>query len=450
MGDVIISKYGGSSITSHTDIERIKRITYDNPRRKIIVVSAPGKRDNDDVKVTDMLIQLARTKDSDLFDRILNRYKIVFPDENLEDITAMLDRRLNQNLEGKNDADRESPYKDGIAAFGEEACARLLAKYLGAEYVDSRELFMVTNDFGNAIILPCSEKMITKRLNKTNSLYVVPGFYGCTENGLTAIFGRNKSDLTGAYVAYSLDAMLYEIFSDKEGVLASDPDIVKDPVKIDKITFEEMRDLAYSGFNIFHPEAMGPVAKKKIPVHIRETAKYPAEGTYVVHERVSDLNKPIVGIAYQNGFCAFNIWAFGLNDRVGIAYDILGIFKERNISMEFMPGVIDDISVVLKRNQLKNHSIENIIAEIHSLNDEGIEINFQDNLGCIVVAGICLKNRNVSSANIQRTIESSGVDIEFISRGSKKRCIVYGVNHSDGRKAVNAVYNKYIRSKTHV
>ena len=169
MGDVIISKYGGSSITSHTDIERIKRITYDNPRRKIIVVSAPGKRDNDDVKVTDMLIKLARTKDSDLFDRILNRYKIVFPDENLEDITAMLDRRLNQNLEGKNDADRESPYKDGIAAFGEEACARLLAKYLGAEYVDSRELFMVTNDFGNAIILPCSEKMITKRLNKTQN-----------------------------------------------------------------------------------------------------------------------------------------------------------------------------------------------------------------------------------------------------------------------------------------
>jgi aspartate kinase len=438
MLDIIVSKYGGSSVTCLNDLERIKKITNDDPRRKVIVVSAPGKRNKDDIKVTDILIELAKTRDATLADQIIKRYKELLPDKSHDDLFTLLNDRIEQQLD-------EESYTASLKAFGEEACARLLAQYLDAEYIDPIELFLVSDEFSNAKIQPVSESMIAQRLSNLSGICVVPGFYGYTKDGMIATFSRNASDVTGAYIAASVDAVVYEVYTDKDGVLAASPDIVKDPQKVSELTFREMRDLAYSGFTILHPEAMEPVARKGVSVHIRNTFSYPSEGTYILQDRISFDEKPIVGVAYQDGFCSFNVERFGLNEEVGIVRKILQIFEEDKISVEFVPSAIDDISIILKENQLKRDTVGKIRRRISSIAGMDARIEFQERLGCLVVAGKGLKGYRGIAADIQLTLANAGVNISFISQGSRERCIVYGIDSSDGAKAVNAVYEKYLR-----
>lgn len=438
MMDVIVSKYGGSSITCPNDFERIKKITGDDQKRKVIVVSAPGRRHKEDIKVTDMLIELAKTKDISIADKIIKRYKELVPDKSLDDISRLLNERIERQLD-------EDEYMASLKAFGEEACARLLAQYLDAEYIDPLELFLVSDEFDNAKIQPISESMIAKRMGNISWTCVVPGFYGYTKDGLIATFGRNASDVTGAYIAASIDAAIYEVFTDTDGVLAANPAIIDNPHKVPELTFREMRDLAYSGFTVMHPEAMEPVARKGVSVHIRNTFNYPNDGSYILPDRISETEKPIVGVAYQDGFCSFNIERFGLNEEIGIVRRILQIFEDDKISVEFFPSAIDDISIVLKENQLRRDSVGKIERRIRTIAGSDANIEFQERLGCLVVAGKGLKGYRGIAAEIQMTLANAGVNISFITQGSQERCIVYGIDSSDGTKAVKAVYEKYLR-----
>jgi len=440
MEDIIVSKYGGSSITRYEDVERIKKITYDDPGRKIIVVSAPGKRDEKDTKVTDLLIKLAKDKDSSLVQLIIGRYKMLCPTEDVNDLSNLLQQRLSQSLE-------DDKYLDSLKSFGEEACAKLIAKKINAQFIDPRELFLVSEDYGNAKILKQSEEMIKKRLANKKEIFVVPGFYGYTEQGSIATFNKGGSDLTGAYIAASLNVKEYENFTDIDGICAANPDIVQNPRKIDVITFDEIRDLAYSGFRVFNEEAINPVKRKRIPVHVRGTFNYPSEGTYIVHDRLSDPNKPIVGVAYKGGLCSFDSAVFGLNGMIGVGRKILQIFEEEGISIEFITTGIDDFSVIFREDQLKYplKNIGDITEKLYSLLGEDASIDFQEHLGSLVVAGKGLKGKKGISANIQQTLAEADIHIKFISQGPLERSIIYGINSSDSKKAVNAIYDKYLR-----
>lgn len=444
MEELIVCKFGGSSITNKEDVERIKRISDDDRRRRILVVSAPGKRNDNDRKVTDLLISLAEemraparnSKTNQTADEIVSRYHALTSKTTL-DLNGELLRRTKQDLSG-------GMYLDSMKSFGEEACAKVVAEALDAEYVDPKDLFVVTPDFGNARILPPSEQLIQKRLSSLERLCVVPGFYGYTEDGQIATFSRGGSDLTGAYIAAVLAASFYENYSDIPGILAADPRMVPNPKKIETLTFKEMRDLAYLGSKL-HPEAIAPCAKKGIPIHIRETAGYPAEGTYVVQERMSDPHCPIVGVAYQGGFSSFDIVQFGLNEEVGVLRRILQVFEDRKISVEYVPGAIDDISIIARDDHLRKQSITSIISQVQSAVGHGTEVTFKEHLGCLVVAGKGLRGNKGISASIQLTLADAGVNIIFISQGSEERCIIYGIHDIDHKKAVSAVYDKYLR-----
>lgn len=435
MRDVIVSKYGGSSITTEQDIEQIKRITEDDLRRRVIVVSAPGKRNEKDKKVTDLLIELAEKKDHNLISPIIERYTLLAPGREMHDLEEILLHRVDQCLP-------KEAYDDALKAFGEEACAKIVAEKIKATYLDPKELFLVTSHFGDAKILPKSVQMIGGTI--WDGLYVVPGFYGYTKDGLIATFSRGGSDLTGAYLAASLDAVVYENFTDREGILAADPALVKNPRKINVLTYTEIRDLAYSGFTVFHQEAMQPVEEKRIPVHVRKTAQYPQEGTYIVYERESNLRQPLVGVAYQAGFCAFTIERFGLNEQQGVMRDLLDLFEKEKKPVEFIFNTIDDITIISRTSAFQSYlALTNVMKHIESVTGKKTAA-CEEHLGCLVVAGKGLKGRRGIAADIQQTLARAGVNIKFISQGSQERCIVYGIKSEDGKKAVNAVYKRYL------
>lgn len=426
-------------VAKYETVQKIKkRIIAGDSRRRVVVVSAPGKRSPDDRKVTDMLIELAKTKDDALVRAITEKYMCVCPEGDVKSVEDLICQRIKQNLP-------DNEYLDSMKALGEEACARFLAPFFGAEFVDVRELLRLTPDFGDAKILPESQELIRKRLSG-NGLYIVPGFYGMTADGRVATLSRGGSDTTGAWVAAALDAILYENYTDINGVRAASFEIVPDAKKIDELTFRELRDLSYSGFNVFHPEAVAPVARKGIPIHIRSTKDYPKNGTCVVADRAGDPLRPIVGVAYQNGFCAFNIEKYGLNETVGIEHDILGIFKARGMSVEHTPSGIDDFSVVLKRGQLKEAGqVNHLRNDILSVAGEGASADFIDDLGIVVVAGKDLRGRRGISADVERTVADADVNIIFTSQGVRERCMIIGVADRDGKKAVNAIYDRFLR-----
>ncbi len=438
--DLIVSKYGGSSIASSEDIERIQQITSDDNRRKIIVPSAPGKRHDKDDKVTDLLIQLAGTKDERTAQKIIDRYREIYPGMDISELDKELNRRLNLDLP-------EDAYLALIKSFGEWGQAKLLAAKLSAEYVDPRELFLVGGSFENAQILLESKEMIKRKLESLDHLVVVPGFYGCTRNNETATFSRGGSDLTGSYIASTLDALLYENFTDQGGVLAADPKIVQYAKKIPELTFGEMRNLSLSGFTVMHPAAMEPVQESRTSVHIRNTRKYPQEGTYIVDDRITSSDESILGVVYNNGFCAFSIKRYGLNEEIGILWKIAKSFSDEGISIWFPPGGIDDLSFVVRQEHLKDdHVIGRIKNAVYNAVGEKAIIKFYDHLGCLAVVGKGLAGRKGISADIQKTIAEAGINIRFISQGIEEDSISYGIDEVEGPRGVKEVYDRFLRN----
>lgn len=438
MNNIIVCKFGGSSVAKEEDIKRIRKISRDNMQRRVIVVSAPGKTSAEDEKVTDMLIRAAKTKEPSLAEKVMNKYRAMCPEADIAGLARLLEQRLSCCF-------GEAGHIDAVKAFGEEANARIAAGMLCAEYVDPEELLLVSEDYGNARILARSENKVKKRLADRGKLYVIPGFYGYTAEGRIATFSRGGSDLTGAYICAALEAKIYENFTDRDGIYAADPEIIKNPVKIKQITFNEMRDLAYSGFKIFHESAVGPLAKKRIPVHVRNAFSYPVEGTYICYDRQDEPNRPIVGVAYKGGLCCFDTARFGLNDTLGIGRRILRVFEQEGASVEFITTGIDDMSVILREEQLKGSQARARIKEkLRNILGSDASIEFQKNIGSLVVAGKGLRGNKGISAGIQSTLADAGVNIKFISQGPQERSIIYGIESQDSSKAVRAVYSKYL------
>ena len=228
MKEVIVSEYGRRSIIKYKCIEQIREITYDNPRRKILVVSAPDKEYEGDIKVTDLLTKLAENKNPCLIKRIIIRYRVLGKTyDDYSYLSDLLDERLSQPIEGKR-------YLDSLQSFGEEACAKLIAKHIEAQFVDPKDLFLVSEDYGNAKILPKSEEMIKNRLSDKEEIFVIPGFYGYTEKGNIARFGQDGFDIAGVFIAATLDAKVYENFSDIDRLYSIAPDTIQNPKKLIK------------------------------------------------------------------------------------------------------------------------------------------------------------------------------------------------------------------------
>jgi len=437
MDNLVVCKFGGSVLAKPEDIAKINYIVQDNKDRKIIVVSAPGKRSPSDVKVTSLLKELTKNKDESLKAQILDRYRSLWPSADLDELAELLEYRLSQNLSGEE-------YLASVKSFGEDASARVIAKAIGADLIDPRDLFLLSSDYSKAKIFKESEDMIRKSFTDIKSMVIVPGFYGYTREGKIATFDKGGSDLTAAYIAAALNADIYENFKETDGIYAASPGLIANPRKIDVLTFNELRDLAYSGFDVFFDEAINPVRKKKIPVHVRNMFTYPSEGTLIVTDRLSDPERPIVGVAYKGGLCAFNYVCFGLNSMYGIGKKMLQIFEDEKVSVEFITTGIDDMSVIFREEQIAApNKIDRIIKKLDSLTEDPVT-EFQDNLGSLVVAGKGLKGNRGLAANIQGTLADANVNIRFISTGPLERCIVYGIDHSDCKKAVFAVYNRYL------
>ncbi|MFH1612134.1 MAG: aspartate kinase [bacterium] len=445
-----VCKFGGSSVANSEQIKKVAEIILQDKKRKIIVVSAPGKINKNEEKITDLLIKCAndylqKNTISFCVDQIKERFLNICLGLNIDTKLA---------YEAENDLIKrlktffvdEKKYLDSIKALGEEYSAKILADYLNnlghkCKFVDPREVgLLVDENFGNANILE-SSYIALSCLKGIEEIVVFPGFYGYTQKGEIATFSRGGSDLTGSILANVVDAELYENFTDVDGLFAVDPYIIKNPVQIKEITYRELRELSCAGFTVFHDEAMYPVMKKNIPVEIKNTNNSFYEGTFVVPDRKLESGK-IVGIACSKGFCSINVEKYLMNKEKGFGRKLLQILEEKNLSYEHTPSGVDNISVVLKQKQISKELFEEIKKEIfEKLNPDTVSL--EHNIALISVVGEGMKHIPGMAFRATYNLAKVKVNIEMISQGASEISMIFGIKENDAEMAVNALYKAF-------
>ncbi len=448
----LVCKFGGSSVATSEKIQQIVKIMEQNPLRRCIVLSAPGKAPSYPVKVTDLLIAASQKalagKDcsheiKQIIDRFISIYQpLNLPAEKIQKILSDIDRRLSF------DKSHPGKFRDLVVAAGEDINCQLFAEYLNligirASYISPLQAgLIVTPVFGDAQPIPeVSLRLASLKRLIPDQVIVFPGFFGYTEDGDVATFSRGGSDLTGAILAEALDVSEYENWTDVDGIFSAHPQVVDSPAQIQALTYKEMRELSYIGFNVLHEEAVRPVMRKKIPIRIRNTNNIKNEGTLVVTERLPS-QRDIIGIASGSGYCSFTLYKFLMNREKGFGRRLLSIFEQMDLSYEHCPSGVDNISVILDQDQLKPEAVNNIIRTItEELKPDDIRTEFGISLISVVGEGLIHKIGVLAQA--AKALSSAGVNIKMINQGSSEMSIIFGIDTSDEKKAVSALYKEF-------
>ncbi|WP_096201105.1 aspartate kinase [Bacillus sp. FJAT-45350] len=445
-----VAKFGGSSVASAEQIRKVSAIITDDPERKVVVVSAPGKRSDEDTKVTDLLIQLGEAHLSGASTEkelaaVVGRYADIakgleLSHEIIETIEADLKERLSF------DTTNQGKFMDLIKASGEDNNAKLIAFYLQSSGIEAHYIcplkagLLVSDEPGNAQVLPEAYDNLFQ-LREQSGILIFPGFFGYSPEGTLVTFPRGGSDITGSILAAGIDAELYENFTDVDSVYAANPKVVENPVEIMKMTYREMRELSYAGFSVFHDEALIPAFRKKIPVCIKNTNNPSARGTMIIAEREYEAN-PVIGIASDSGFCTIYVRKYLMNREVGFGRRLLQIIEDEGISYEHIPSGIDDTSVILEQAQLDGEKEHRIIERIKTeleVDDVFIERDF----AMIMIVGEGMHNTVGIAARATDALYRAEANIEMINQGSSEVSLVFGVHEEDADRAVSELYKEF-------
>lgn len=445
-----VVKFGGSSLASGEQLKKVLSIVVSDPDRKVVVVSAPGKRYSDDIKVTDLLIEcaekhLANENADSVFQTIIERYESIVKELS---ISSDIINTISEDLKNLLDGDKSKPdsYLDAVKASGEDNNAKLIAAYfqhsgLNAHYVNPKDAgLLVSDEPGNAQVLPESYENLYK-LREREGIIVFPGFFGYSKTGEVLTFSRSGSDITGSILANGIKADLYENFTDVDAVYSVNPNIVQDPKEISELTYREMRELSYAGFSVFHDEALIPAFRAGIPVNVKNTNNPSAPGTKIVNER-SNTNGPVIGIASDKGFCSIYVSKYLMNREIGFGRKLLQILEDYGLTYEHVPSGIDDVTVILRQGQmdenLEEKITERIMTELHA-----DEVIIEHDLVLIMVVGEGMRHNVGTTARASKALADAGVNIEMINQGSSEVSMMFGVKEPQEKRAVQALYNEF-------
>jgi aspartate kinase len=452
MMNVNVCKFGGSSVANAEQFRKAADIIRAKQERRYIVVSAPGKSREDDIKVTDLLIRCAESKlagedPAPVIDDITSRYVGICEGLGLtETVPNSARRALEERLALPLERDA---LLDAIKAIGEEFSAMLLAEYLNAlgekaVYVTPDMAGMiVTGEFGNAELDESCYGTLSDYLKSCDGVVCFPGFYGFTREGRIATFSRGGSDLTGSILAAAVDASVYENFTDVDGIFMANPKVVDSPKIINEVTYGELRELTYSGFNVFHDEAMYPIICKKVPINVRNTNNPDHPGTMIRPDREA-VHGEIVGIAALSGFCSVFVSKYLMNRERGIGRRLLEIIESEGLNYEHSPTGIDNISVLLREADLDDTVLERIKKRFRDeLKADRVEV--EHGMDIIAVVGKGMKHTPGIAAKITAAFAESGVNIEMINQGPSELSVILGVKGHQSDEAVRAIYNAFVQ-----
>ena len=436
-----VLKFGGSSMADAKQFEKVKSIVQADPSRKVVVVSAAGKRFSDDHKLTDLLylchahLKYGVACDS-VFDMIRSRYMEIRDELGLK-----------TDLETEFDALRRKMDKgisqDELVSRGEYFAARLMADYLGYDFLDS-ELWLRFKLDGTV-----DQEVSYEALSRAASgrRVVIPGFYGAMPDGSIKTFTRGGSDITGALAAAALDADVYENWTDVSGFLMADPRIVKDPLPIERITYSELRELSYIGAQVLHEGTIFPVREKNIPLNIRNTNQPDHPGTMIRESFDEPEEKAdssfITGIAGRKDFSVITITKNGMSNEAGVLRRVLEILEKYQLVVEYLPSGIDSVSLVVAADKLRPCQYQ-ILGEIQkALKPDTIHVT--EDMAIVAAVGRKMAFKPGISGKIFAALGENGINIRMITQGPEELNIIVGVDNKDFAGAIRVLYDSFVK-----
>lgn len=435
-----VVKFGGSSLASAEQFQKVGKIIRADKERRYVVPSAPGKRFSDDTKVTDMLYDCyAMAESGKKFSGELQAIKARY-EEIIQGLK--LDLKLDEEFKTIEKNFKDKAGSNYAASRGEYLNGIIMANYLGYEFIDAATVifFNEKGDFD----AEKTDEVLSARLAECKKA-VVPGFYGAQPDGTVKTFSRGGSDVTGSIVAKAVKADVYENWTDVSGFMTADPRIIDSPARIDVITYRELRELSYMGASVLHEDAIFPVRQESIPINIRNTNEPDDGGTWIVGSTCQKSKYVITGIAGKKGFCSINIEKDMMNAEIGFGRKVLQAFEDNGISFEHVPSGIDTMTVFVHQDEFM-HKEQQVVAGIHRLaNPDTIEI--ESDIALIAVVGRGMKSMRGTAGRIFAALAHNHINVKMIDQGSSEQNIIIGVSDEDFETAIRAIYDIFVVTK---
>lgn len=435
--DTKVVKFGGSSLADAARIRKAADIIRAEECRRYVVPSAPGKRDDGDTKVTDLLLQVhAAATDGRDFDKIFAEIE--------ERFTAIVSELgITCDIAAELEAVKKSIYdgapRDFVVSRGEYLCGIILARLLDYEFIDPQGLILFDE---NGVFLPEETNDLLSRRLKSSPNAVIPGFYGSTRDGEIKTFSRGGSDVTGSVVARAVGADLYENWTDVSGFLLCDPHVIDDPPTIAAVNFTELRQLSHMGAAVLHEEAVFPLKADGIPVNIRNTGRPSDDGTMIIPP-CCILPSPnvITGIAGRRHMaavciskdmtdCTFRQKAYALLESLGISFRPL-------------PSGIDGVCVAVSESDIAGCE-GRLLREIKKDLDPD-SVTVETGLCLISVVGRGMAGHAGVAARIFGAVAKSGINIRLIDQSPSELNITIGVGDALFTETVRAIYGEFYK-----
>ncbi len=435
---VKVAKFGGSSVADGIQVRKTKEIISADKDRRYIVVSAPGKRFDDDNKITDLLYLCKTHKDHNVpydqvFQVIYDRFIAMELDLDVKVGLVAQFEEIKKEIE-------KGASEDYIASRGEYLNAIVIAAFLGYDFVDTKDI-LVFDDRGH-FLSEESNKNLKKELKKHKNA-VLPGFYGSyKKSGKIKTFSRGGSDITGAIVAKAADADIYENWTDVSGFLMADPRIVKDAKPISNISYMELRELSYMGASVLHESAITPAREENIPINIRNTNRPQDPGTIITAEAKKVNGSVVTGIAGTKDFVVIAIYKNNLSTEVGFIRKLLTVLEEYDIPLEHLPTGIDTVSLIIAKKYLEDN-LDDVIEEM-KLQTRAETVEVYENMALIATVGARMASKPGVAATLFDALREAKVNIRMIDQGSSEMNIIVGVKNRDFETAIKAIYNAFV------
>lgn len=428
-----VVKFGGSSLANAFGFKQVLDIIKDDPSRRVVVVSAPGKSNTEDAKVTDLLYLLYAHIEygidyGGLLNRIKNRFLQIKNDLSLHyDIDAAfkgLEKELSKTIS-----------RDYLVSRGEYFQAQLMAEYLGYKFIDSKDLIVIKQS-GRV-----SRSRTSSKCNiEVGNGIVVPGFYGSSVIDGVKLFSRGGSDLSAAVLSNYLGADEFEKWTDVSGIFAADPSIVKDASYIPELTYNELREMSYRGANVLHEDVILAFEDKDITLTIKNTEEINAAGTKIKRE-VDGNGKIVTSVTGKQHFMTLDITKKSSAAKISVMQEIMQVFTEFGVSIEHIASGLDTYSIIFDPSGV----IDELDDFVMSFKDNKYitDVSIAKDFSLVAVVGRNMANIPGIAGRLFSSLGKANINVKTIAQASTELSIIIGIEDKDYIDTVKTIHNEF-------
>lgn len=433
---MIVMKFGGTSVGDAARIRGVAGIVKAGIKRKpIVIVSAI-------TKITDLLLKSVN-ESAGYVKEIKERHLHICRELGIGSGIIEGELKELETLSRKIPLHPDEKFIDNFVSFGERLSSRIVAACMQKEDIDalafnSYDLGMLTDsNFGNAEALPETEALLKEALkNAGNIVPVITGFIAKDKFGNITTFGRGGSDYTASLIGSAVNAEEIQIWTDVDGIMTSDPKIVKNARTIDVVSFDEASELAYFGAKVLHPKTILPAMRKNIPVRVLNALNPGGKGTSIVKE---PSDRKIKAIACKKNISVINMHSTRMLLAYGFLHKLFEVFDQCKIPVDMISTSEVGVSLTVEKGVAMGNALERL--------SKIADVNVESNKGCICVIGDGIKTMPEVAGKIFDIMGKHKINIDMISQGASEVNIGFVVGGEDVENAVLLLHRAFFEAK---